>query len=1615
MNRNCTLHIITRPFSLFRSGCIVILVILSASSFAARSSPTDSLYVKITPDLDTSGSWINRSGPSVKFFIRKDEVYKITKAWLESAGINTATVDPATVKLFRKGKEVSLLPVNLDAGAFTDSSYFLFYGYRNYTEDGYRHLPVRLDDPYPEYLDRYSDSTAYWLFFGTGKGKRYNEATFNHPLPLDTLTWSRELLHHEEDRSLEFLSTNTERLVLPDWTSEDTWIEDWLNPGQSLAFPFEIDNLNPAAPARLLVKVASYQGRRDIRPNHRVRVSINDGPALDSSTFNLGEQVLISTLVPAGMLRNGIDSMRLESINVQETGHSRVVFDWFDVEYPRYLVARDNRISVTVDDAIAGTPMIVSIDSFTTTDILILRLDANGGAVLAPLSVSGTNPYRLLFVDTLRRNARYLVRPVHDLNEPPPGTRTIVADLRNPSQQAEYLAVTTRAFHAAVENYTEFIRREYRVTTRVVDVEDIYDNYSFGIFNPESIKLFMRDVLRSWKDTPPRWLFLVGDANYNYKNTLGKFSANYVPSYGFPVSDSWFVSFDSLALYPRLAVGRLPVASSAGIITYKAKHEAYLRQPVDLWNKTTLHMTGGDYNEPESVLQGYRLINNRVINHLVLPDPLAGRATHLYKTADPPSNFGPFPEEFVKQTIDEGGIIVSYVGHSATRYWDNGITDAAEVRNRYGRYGLVTDFGCASGRFAEPDVQPFSEDFVLPLENHAICYIGNTAFGFISAGAELHYRFYEALIRNRSESIGEAHADGKRELLRTLGVTPSTRVEIQINTLVGDPIVKLTLPEKPNPVVRDEWIIPATEIFTDGMDSLRFAIAVANFGLRTDDSLRVLITDYRQGKEAYTLSRMIALPRLVDTVHVAVPVEREAGERRLEIRLDPDRRLDEISEDDNVAAFSYTVLGTYLRAANAPLEYASGSFKPVRILNPVVSPGNINGVRFEFDANPEFLQPVVVSAPFGKTVTTLDTLPSNLPPGGSWFWRAALDQPDPVFIDTYRFHDLRDDLAFVQRDSIDLAQNQVRGVVFRNGALTLPPSSRHLRLSSAGRYDGNSGGVFLDGINLLPDSIFSGFGVAVLDSSTLRVLYTGIYETASSPAHADSLATLLQTISSGRFVAIVAADDPAANLEKVRAPLRSLGSVFIDSVQPNSSWALLGRKGAAPGTAPEAFARVFTGKAIIDTVIEARADTGFVISPWAGPASRWKYALVKKKAALAGNVLVSVFAKDSAGKDTVVVRDMAKDSISLTDLDAATYPRIRLAAKLIPSPNQDRPVLDGWSIAYERLPELTLNYQSVWFETDTLDFGDVPRLHLGILNTGESPSGAFTVSLDQLGPGQVRTRVLTTSVGNLQPDQWFDTTLNLPSMTTAGRFAFITSADASDDVHEQFESNNVFITTLLVRRDTTRPQLKLTIDGTTPVNGDFISPAPEIAVVLEDKDKAAIPGPSAFIITLDDSLVSPGDPRLEFIPGPETGSGRVLFHPVLGNGEHKLTVNGRDASGNLALDDPLLLNVVVETNRSIANVYNYPNPLSDKTTFTFILTGTEAPNEVELKIYTVNGRLIRKEQYPGGSFRIGFNTIRWDGRDQDGDPLANGVYFYKIVARYTDTSVETINRLAVLR
>jgi flagellar hook assembly protein FlgD len=69
---------------------------------------------------------------------------------------------------------------------------------------------------------------------------------------------------------------------------------------------------------------------------------------------------------------------------------------------------------------------------------------------------------------------------------------------------------------------------------------------------------------------------------------------------------------------------------------------------------------------------------------------------------------------------------------------------------------------------------------------------------------------------------------------------------------------------------------------------------------------------------------------------------------------------------------------------------------------------------------------------------------------------------------------------------------------------------------------------------------------------------------------------------------------------------------------------------------------------------------------------------------------------------------------------------------------------------------------------------------------------------------------------------------------------------------------------------------------------------------------------------------------------------------------------------------------------------------------------------VKIKIYTVAGRLIKETDQRDISDK--FVSINWNGKDEDGETLGNGVYIYKlIVESFEGTSVTNVGKLAVLK
>lgn len=130
-------------------------------------------------------------------------------------------------------------------------------------------------------------------------------------------------------------------------------------------------------------------------------------------------------------------------------------------------------------------------------------------------------------------------------------------------------------------------------------------------------------------------------------------------------------------------------------------------------------------------------------------------------------------------------------------------------------------------------------------------------------------------------------------------------------------------------------------------------------------------------------------------------------------------------------------------------------------------------------------------------------------------------------------------------------------------------------------------------------------------------------------------------------------------------------------------------------------------------------------------------------------------------------------------------------------------------------------------------------------------------------------------------------------------------------------------------------------------------------------------------------------------------------------GEYKIKLKAWDVFNNSSVTETYF--TVVESNSLvIKDVVNYPNPFSSNTTFTFQHNLSKVIN-AKIKIYTVAGRLIK--QLENTNIIDKFVRIDWDGRDEDGNSIANGTYLYKLIVETADKEFtqDVLGKLSVIR
>ena len=518
--------------------------------------------------------------------------------------------------------------------------------------------------------------------------------------------------------------------------------------------------------------------------------------------------------------------MRIEAFDDNDTppGSYDFYLDWYELEYWRDFQAESNRLefNTTTEPRNRGQVQYRVGNIFNET-IDVYALDENGiTSRLTGGEVSRTGAsHQILFEDTVNRHRRYFVisrRSYKNINALVPTPPT---PLRNPANQVDYVVITHSTFAESILPLVEF-RRSQDLTTMVVDIDDIYNEFSDGLFNPFAIQKFLRYAYNNYQQPAPTYVLLVGDAHYDYKGatdeiyrrdtTFRGIYPNFVPTYhgwapasGETSMDQRFVNISGEDPLPDMLIGRLSVQTPEALTTMVEKIIDYEKNPkIGAWQGTLIQVADDHTDKPNDGI--FEESRDKLIQE-VIPPGYDTRQIYLRKIGSPNNT-----RLKILAAINTGALAIEYAGHGGSQTWADEsifrIEDAAGLRNRYLPFVITTT--CLNGQFDKPQQAGnfcLSEQFLLG-KYGAIAALSATRLTYGQANTEFDIDLFEALFRVVHESpelagtksipsqptIGYIVADAKISFLNRIRNTDWIPGAEQY-TLFGDPASRLARPQ----------------------------------------------------------------------------------------------------------------------------------------------------------------------------------------------------------------------------------------------------------------------------------------------------------------------------------------------------------------------------------------------------------------------------------------------------------------------------------------------------------------------------------------------------------------------------------------------------------------------------------------------------------------------------------------------------------------------------------------------------------------------------------------------------------------------------------------------------
>jgi hypothetical protein len=652
--------------------------------------------------------------------VAADGIQRIDHAALVAAGVDLTGIDTRKLALF--AADGTLVPLRVGGGkTFGSGSFLEFVG--SAVDTLYTGTNVyRLKAVSKGALAAVTDTTS-----PTGTPASYHMAKFEFERNRD--------YHYASSIEDPFFDTRIVATTAP----------------VSRTFTFTLSGyLAGAATARLNVRFYGASSV-DHAPDHHVVVSLN-GTVVGESLFDGLTSPPFDIEIPPGLLIAGANTLVLRLPADTGAPVDVVNLDSFTVTYPQSFAASGDRLSFS------GSGQRFEIPGFTSPDLVAYRV--SGGIVtrLAGLTVSPTGGSYVASLPGTATESRYFVAASSALYAPSGRIPRAAVNLLD--GVADVVVISHPDF---LDGLTDWLgtRAEQGFTVKVVDIEDVYAQYSGGVVDALALQ---RYLARAATTLGARFALLVGGDSYDYRNYLGLGAVSFVPSIytkagavWYTPSDAAIVDFDGDGV-PNMAIGRLPVRTANEL--ENAISKILLFESKD-YGRTALF--AADADDPRASIP-FRSASEMLVS-LLGPSWQAGRAYI--------SDLGISAARIaVSAAFNDGRALINFVGHSGSTNWGDpsrpgsgNLLSTADVAlfTNYGRPAMVVQWGCWNTYYVSPRTESLGNRLMLVGENGAVAVMGATTLTE-DANENALARHLVPRLASPGATIGEAILAAKQRL-----------------------------------------------------------------------------------------------------------------------------------------------------------------------------------------------------------------------------------------------------------------------------------------------------------------------------------------------------------------------------------------------------------------------------------------------------------------------------------------------------------------------------------------------------------------------------------------------------------------------------------------------------------------------------------------------------------------------------------------------------------------------------------------------------------------------------------------------------------------------------------